>query len=32
LQVFWNNDASGVKNAVILRLLQSVSTDVQQLG
>jgi hypothetical protein len=32
LHVFWNNDASVDKNAVFPRLLQFVSTDLQQLG
>jgi hypothetical protein len=31
LKVFWNEDASVVKTAVFSRLLQSVSTDLQQL-
>jgi hypothetical protein len=32
LKVFWNENASVVKTAVFLRLLQSISTDLQQLG
>jgi hypothetical protein len=32
LEDFWNKDASVVKTAVFSRLLQSVSTDLQQLG
>jgi hypothetical protein len=32
VQVLWNNVASVVENAVFTRLLQSVSTDLQQLS